>query len=335
MPPFDPIPPDRRAAAAAALAAVGADRVTGLAPLSGGVSGAGIYRVEHPRGRLLLRLEPPRVALEHRTRHLACMAAAAQAGVAPQVLASDPATGVTVMAFVEARPLAQHPGGALGLAEALGHLIGRTQAAAPFPRLADGDPLVAVLDGLAASCVVPDADLDPHRDALARVRAVHPWNPAALVPAHNDPNPRNLLFDGARLWLIDWELAFQHDPLFDLAIASLDLAETPALETALLAAAFGRTPSPADRARLHLVRQLARLFYGCIALEAFAGRPPPALAPGLGELTPAGFRAATRDGRLGAGKPEETGYAFGAMSLRAFLDGVAAPSFTKAAAAVT
>jgi aminoglycoside phosphotransferase (APT) family kinase protein len=64
------------------------------------------------------------------------------------------------------------------------------------------------------------------------------------VSSHNDPNPRNLLFDGIRLWLVDWELASRNDHLFDLAIATTEIADTPDLETALLTAAFGRAPMP-------------------------------------------------------------------------------------------
>jgi thiamine kinase-like enzyme len=46
------------------------------------------------------------------------------------------------------------------------------------------------------------------------ITIVHPRASAELVSSHNDLNPNNVLFEGERAWLIDWELAFRfHDAL--------------------------------------------------------------------------------------------------------------------------
>ena len=331
--PFDTLAPGWRDGAAAGLAAAGLTPTEPLRPLKGGVSGALVCRVATGDGRFVLRLEPERIALEHRRRNAACMRAAADAGVAPPVRFSDPVAGVAVMDFIEARPLARHPGGREGVVRALGALIARIRACPPFPMLGDGrDALQLLLADLAASGFFAPGLLDPHAEALAKVRAARPWNAAALVPSHNDPNPRNLISDGARLWLVDWELACQNDPLFDAAIVTFELADTPALQTSLLASALGAAPDEARLAELGIVRLLARLFYGCIALEAFAHGPRTAPHTSLDAPTPAGFAAAIAGGQLGADHPEATAFAFGLMSLRAFLDGVAAPGFGAMAA---
>ena len=47
---------------------------------------------------------------------------------------------------------------------------------------------------------------------------------------------------------------------------------------------------------------------------------------GLAAFTPATFRTAVAEGRLASGTPE-TAYAFGKMSLAAFIDGLLAPGF--------
>jgi hypothetical protein len=220
------------------------------------------------------------------------------------------------------------------VARELGALIDRIQACPPFPYLGDGnDTLQLLLATLAASGLFAPSLLDPHAEALARLRAIRPWDAASLVPSHNDPNPRNLISDGRRLWLVDWELACQNDSLFDAAIVSMELADTPALQAILLASALGEAPDAARMAELGVVRLLARLFYGCIALEAFAHRPGAASPSSLDALTPAEFSAAVAAGRLGgAAHPDETAFAFGLMSLRAFLDGVTAPGFGATAA---
>lgn len=41
-------------------------------------------------------------------------------------------------------------------------------------------------------------------------------NPTSIVFGHNDLLPANILDDGARLWLIDWDYAGFNSPLFDL-----------------------------------------------------------------------------------------------------------------------
>ncbi len=328
---LDFVPAERRDAARTALAAAfGARRVDRAQLLQGGVSGALIWRIDIGARSYVLRLEPERIALRHRERGYACMTAAAAAGVAPPVRHADAAAGVAVMEFVAGRPLTDHPDGPDGLARELGTLVARLQTTTPFPPLGGpGDVVAALLDNLRACGLFAPQLLDPHAEGLARIRAACPWDPASLVSSHNDPNPRNMLFDGQRTWLVDWELAFRNDPLFDLAILTTEMATTPALEDILVAAALGRPSDPALRARLAVMRLLTRLFYGCIALEAFADRPRAAPEDSLDALTPAAFRAAVAEGRLGG---TEIAWAFGAMSLRAFVDGLSAPGLEAALA---
>ncbi|HLZ83724.1 MAG TPA: phosphotransferase [Caulobacteraceae bacterium] len=326
------IPAERREAVRTALAAAfGARPVVGWRLLQGGVSGALIWRVEVGETSYVLRLEPERIALDHRQRGYACMSAAASAGVAPMARYADPVAGVAVIDFVDARPLSEHPGGPAGLARALGGLIARIQATPPFPLLnGEADVIAALLAGLDASGLLAPGLLDPHADGLARIRAACPLDPSSFVSSHNDPNPRNMLFDGQRVWLVDWELAFRNDPLFDIAILTTELVTTPELEALLVAAWAGRPSDPALRARLAVTRLLTRLFYGCIALEAFAGLPRSVPETSLKALTPAGFRDAVAEGRLGEGS--EIAWAFGKMSLAAFIAGLAAPGFEPALA---
>lgn len=326
--PLHAIPAAQRDAADTALAAAfGRRAVDDARLLKGGVSGALIYRIEAGGRPYVLRLEPERIALEHRVRNFHCMGAAAQAGVAPAVRHADPVAGVAIMDFVEARPLAEHPGGPVGLARELGDLVARVQATPAFPILGEGGDLIAgLLHGLMASEMFAPGVLGRLEEGLARIRAARAWDPSGFVSSHNDPNPRNMLFDGRRVWLVDWELAARNDPLFDVAILTTELAATPELEAVLLSAAFGRAPDVALGARVAVTRLLTRLFYGCIVLESLggAGRAEASLEA----LTPAEFQSAVADGRLGSGQPA-TAHAFGKMSLRAFIDGTSEPGFAQ------
>ena len=312
----------------------GAREVRGFRPISGGVSGAQILRFEVADRTYVLRVEPERVALQDRQRGFACMAAAAAVAVAPAVHYADAGAGVAIMDFVAGRPLAGHPGGAPGLVRELGALTGQLQAAARFPNIGDYPVMIeAMLDSLAKSGLFAAGALGPHAEGLARIAANLSWDSGSLVASHNDPNPRNILFDGRRLWLIDWELACANDRLVDLAILTNELAQTPELRDILLEAALGQAPDRRLRARLHVVGLLTRLSYGCIVLESFASAPGAAQDLSLDAFSPSEFRAAVADGRLKSGSPE-TAYAFGKMSLAAFVAGVRASEFGEVLAVV-
>jgi aminoglycoside phosphotransferase (APT) family kinase protein len=60
------------------------------------------------------------------------------------------------------------------------------------------------------------------RDFMARMRDEDP-PPAErpLVQSHNDVNPANLVYDGERLLLLDWDVAGPNDPYYDPATIAL------------------------------------------------------------------------------------------------------------------
>ncbi|EYD76069.1 Choline kinase [Rubellimicrobium mesophilum DSM 19309] len=78
---------------------------------------------------------------------------------------------------------------------------------------------------------------------LALTRALERTQPPLhLVFGHNDLLPANLLDDGSRLWLIDYEYAGFASPLFDLAGAASNAGMDKAQSDALLTAYFGQPP---------------------------------------------------------------------------------------------
>jgi thiamine kinase-like enzyme len=70
-----------------------------------------------------------------------------------------------------------------------------------------------------------------------------------------------MLFDGKRLWLIDWEAAFQNDRYADLAAVANMIVTNEAEETIYLQEYFGMPPNEYLRARFYLMRQLVHMFY--------------------------------------------------------------------------
>jgi aminoglycoside phosphotransferase (APT) family kinase protein len=326
MPDLSLIFESRRDAASRAVRSVfGKQPLSDLTTLSGGVSGAQILHFSVLGRPYVLRVEPERIAVDDRRRGFACMTAAAENGAAPRVHHADPADGVAIMDFIPGRPIATYPGGPAELAKALGALIAKVHAAPLFPSLGDYPGAIErLLNGLQGSPLFQPGELAPHAEGLAAIRSALPWDSTSLVASHNDPNPRNILFDGERLWLIDWELACANDPLVDVAILSSEFAQSTELEDVLLQAALGVAPDRRLRARLRVIHLLTRLFYGCIVMDSLGDTPCPITPTAAPALTPAAFQNAVAEGRLATGAPE-TAHAFARMSLAAFAAGMEAP----------
>jgi hypothetical protein len=301
---------DRDKVVAALAAAFDGIEVLGLAPVGGGASGARAWRVATAVGDHLLRVEGAH--LPGRNPHqYGCLASAAAAGIAPPVRHVDADAGVVVMAFVATHPIGEFPGGPGAAAVAAADLLARLHRIEPaFPshgdHLDDLDRLLAFVGRLPA-----------HREVFEAIRAAYPWDPATFVSAHNDPNQFNLLYDGTRLWLVDWETAKRNDPFIDLATLCAHVAPTPDLQDAVLRRVLGAEPDDRDRARLFLAHQLVRLQVGAILLLIYGDEADPV---DLGAaLSPERFAAAVERGAMVPGEGA-TMRAFAATVLKAVVD---------------
>ena len=327
--PLEAIPSERRATARSALArAFAGAEPDAVQPVGGGASGALIYRADVAGRPYLMRIETRRDAMRN-PHQSACMQIAADAGIAPPLHHLDDAAGVAIMDFLPQRPWSEYPGGPPRLARDVGALAARLQATPPFPRLADYAVILeSMLRSLTRGRVFAEGLLDPHLAAFDEIRRAYPWDDAALVSSHNDPNVRNVLFDGERLWVVDWETAYRNDPMTDVAILIQNFATEPELESELLGGWLGRPPDRAHRARLVLMRQLTRLYYAGLVLSAFVFAPRGAPDTDLAAPTPAEFQAAFEAGRLTIGP--EMMYALGKVYLAWFLAELRAPGFAEA-----
>lgn len=312
------VPEGLHDAVRAALSSVyGQHAVDCLGPIGGGASGAIALRLRSDGHDHLLRVEvhkhPARNPHQYR-----CMQIAADAGLAPPLHYVDADNGVAVMDFVPAVPLDQYPGGKLALLQALGSRARELQATLAFPEFWDFRESVGRLLGVAERCFVPGL-LDPHRAAYERLCASLDWDRAGHVSSHNDPNAHNWLFDGERLWLIDWETAYRNDPMVDVAILADNFAEAPEHKQALTNAWLGRPASADEAVRIEQVTLLTRLYYAGL-LFALSGTP----AGTLTDLTaPSQAEFAAKVAGLSGPTPQVLAD-LARMRLRDFIDGWAA-----------
>lgn len=240
------------------------------------------------RGRpYLLRLITRTDANAEPTRQFATMKIAAEAGLAPRVLYTNVDDRVSIIDFVEARPLP--------VADAVvtvAATLRATHALSPFVKLTnDFDTAPTFLlrpsslrDGLIqkfqAAKILPDIETAELFNLYERVRSVYPFPDSNLVSSHNDLKPANMVFDGHRLWLIDWEAAFLNDRYNDLAVMANFVAASDADEECYLRAYFGEDTGEYRAARFYLMRQLVHMFYAIVYTNiGSSGKPIDADAP--------------------------------------------------------
>ncbi len=322
--PFVAVPAAQRDAVCAALTATfGTAPIETITSLKGGISGAAVFRFETGGRRYVLRVEGTPSPLRNPHQYV-CLRMAADAGLAPRLHHVDEVGRVAVMDFVEGRALR-------ALVQALGGLLARLQAAPLFPYFVDYPGIVTRLfNHVRRTGLFAPGLLDAHAERLVRLAEACAWESVRWVSSHNDPVPQNILFDGERLWLIDWESAYRSDPLVDVAIMLDGVARSPALEAELLQAWLGRKPDDAVRARLALIRGLTRLYYAGVMLSASATAAPHATPDDdLSAPTVAALQQAVREGRLGPGT-RESFHVRGKMFLASFLSGADTPGFDDA-----
>ena len=240
--PISPMP-DATDAESSVRAALRASQVTRvwadaeLEPLVAGFNNRS-WRMRWQGASYVVRLNRPESALlgVDRASELALVQAAASAGLAPPVVASDLGQGVLVLGYVAGRPWsaadAREPGNLRRLARAVARLHGL-----PHPRDVRTRSFLEQAERLERVCADAQLVLDARLAARARLMFARL---AAADPApalcHDDLHHLNIIDDGEHLVLIDWEYGGLGDPVFDLAsiVAYHDLdaeARRPLLET--------------------------------------------------------------------------------------------------------
>ncbi|MCC7253247.1 MAG: phosphotransferase family protein [Hyphomicrobium sp.] len=185
-----------------------------------------------------------------RANELAAARAAHAAGISPEVVHAEP--GLMVMAFIEGRTFTpedvRNPANLDALVDLIRrchrgvalHLRGPAPMFWPFHVVRDYGHTLRD-DGSRHAPLLPDL--------LARAgRLEAAVGPIDVVFGHNDLLAANVLDDGRRLWLLDWDYAGFNSPLFDLGGLASN-SEMPAeMAEDLIARYFGR-PVDADLRR--------------------------------------------------------------------------------------
>jgi thiamine kinase-like enzyme len=203
------------------------------------------------------------------TRHFACLRAAAEAGLAPHVWYTSIEDRILITDFVETTsfPAAD----ALVRIPAVLRKLHALPLFAPVPNhinttymflINKGAAVDAFLQRFQAANLLPKTEWEQLLGLYEQITAVYPHHDPDMVSSHNDLfKPDNMLFDGNRLWLVDWEAAFLNDRYADLAAAANMIVTNEVEELLYLQEYFSEPPDEYQRARLFLAQQAAHLFY--------------------------------------------------------------------------
>jgi aminoglycoside phosphotransferase (APT) family kinase protein len=212
---------------------------TTIAKIGAGLSGAGVYRVDAGGRSYVLKIAGPRDAVDGWRARTAILRAAAEAAVAPAVVHVDEERRAVVTELVVDRSFVArfaHPSTRDAAIGELGAMLRRVHALpVPDGAVAGREPR-AFLDEIWTG--LRGFPLPAWTDDIVRRVLDEPPPPAERAPvlSHNDPNPSNLVYDGSRLLLLDWDTAGANDPFHDLAAVAVFLRLDDATCAQLIAA---------------------------------------------------------------------------------------------------
>jgi aminoglycoside phosphotransferase (APT) family kinase protein len=219
---------------------------TTITRIAAGLSGAGVYRVEAAGQAFVLKSsgEGEPVAGWRRKVHIQQLAASA--GLAPRVIHVDEARRAVLSAFVADRSFPAFyadPRTREAALVQLGRTVRRVHELPVPPDAESKDPrelLATIWSRLGANFALPTFVGDA---VQRRLTEEAPARERAQVLSHNDVNPTNLVYDGEKLLLLDWETAAPNDPFYDLAAISVFLRMDEQTCQSLLAAYDGEPVS--------------------------------------------------------------------------------------------
>ena len=191
--------------------------------------------------------------LVKRFNELACHRAGEAAGVSPRIVHAD--DGILAMEFIEGRTLDRKTSATPEMVDRIAallrclHLDGTRALCGPVLAFWVFHVLRDYAARLLAEGSRYTADLGTLMDIAGQLEEA--VGPVSIVLGHNDLLPANLLDDGSRLWLLDWDYGGLNSPLFDLAGVASNCEFSYALTKRLLESYYREPVSAARYKNFH------------------------------------------------------------------------------------
>jgi thiamine kinase-like enzyme len=199
------------------------DGIRSLEPLGGGITNRNFKVTLLDGAQVVLRVggkDTELLGIDRDNEHAATRAAA-EAGLAPEVVAFVEPEGYLVTRFVDGGPVP---------VEDVRRLATLREIAGGLRRFHDGPAIPGrfdsfrVVEAYCATATGRGVALPPGyaaaKEVADRIESARGVQPPA--PCHNDLLNANFISDGERIWIVDWEYAGMGDRFFDLANFSVN-----------------------------------------------------------------------------------------------------------------
>ena len=226
---------------------------TSVVDLAGGLTNRNL-KISTPDGDVVARLSTPEsalLAIDRDNEHANSVAAAAS-GAAPEVVAYHPEVSVLVVRFVSGRTWQDadvlDPANASRITSVCRQLHAGPRFIGEFNMLELQRRYLEIVQQ--RDLRLPDRYLEFADHAKAIGQALSAQS-IATVPCNNDLLAANVIDNGDRLWLIDYEYSGNNDPFFEIGNLWSEARGTPDDLERLVGAYVGHTSRPLTaRARL-------------------------------------------------------------------------------------
>jgi len=236
--------------------AFGTTKTEDIRQLTAGLSSALVYRIVVKGKPYLLRIIMRTDEFVNAEREYNCMKAGAEIGVAPKVWYTSVEDKVAITDFIDAKPFPVNEARVK-----MPQVLRKLHSLPPFPAFQYIEAAERFNQKFKASGLMSEDTTREIFRQFDRINKIYPRNPKDMVSSHTDLKPENTLYDGERLWLVDWEAAFLNDRYVDLAIAGNFLIFNNEDEKVYLQNYFEEEITEYQLARFFLMRQIVHTFY--------------------------------------------------------------------------
>lgn len=243
--------------------------IRNVVPISVGLSGAGVYAVATDTGDHVLRIMPPH-EFDVWMRQIAVLRLTSEHGIAPTLEHVDEAGRATVSTRIIGPPFGAALYDPASRDRAIGSLveqIARLHALSidGYDRLHPAEVAHALWRAQSVRPGFPRWALS-FGEELTRCAGLMA-NDSRWVLSHNDLNPGNVLWDGTRIWLVDWSASGMTHPYYDLATITMFMQIPDDGALALLALQEGATPTAEQRETFRALRRVAAMLSGVMFVK--------------------------------------------------------------------